>query len=48
VTPETNAVATMMLVFTLGMLFVGQWVLRRQSRRGGQETSMAGIITEER
>ncbi len=26
VTPETNAVATMMLGFTLGMLLIGQWL----------------------
>ncbi len=47
VTPETNAVATMMLVFTLAMLFVGQWVLTRQGRRRGQQTSMAGIVAQQ-
>jgi spermidine/putrescine transport system permease protein len=48
VTPETNAVATMMLAFTLAMLFVGQWVLRRQGRRRGQADSMADVIATER
>lgn len=47
VTPETNAVATMMLLFTLAMLFVGQWVLTRQSRRRGQQVTMAGIVAEQ-
>lgn len=47
VTPETNAVATMMLAFTLAMLFVGQWVLTRQGRRRGQQTSMAGIVAQQ-
>jgi spermidine/putrescine transport system permease protein len=46
VTPETNAVATMMLAFTLSMLFIGQLVLRWQSRRRGQKSSMAGIVAE--
>jgi spermidine/putrescine transport system permease protein len=44
VTPETNAVATMMLAFTLSMLFVGQLVLRWQGRRRGQGGSVAGIV----
>lgn len=47
VTPETNAVATMILAFTIGMLLIGQlaltWQSRRQGRRGGD---MAEIITE--
>ncbi|MBF8289220.1 MAG: binding-protein-dependent transport system inner rane component [Chloroflexi bacterium] len=47
VTPETNAVATMMLIFTLAMLFLGQWVLTRQGRRRGQQTSMAGIVSQQ-
>jgi spermidine/putrescine transport system permease protein len=47
VSPETNAVATMMLLFTLAMLFVGQWVLTRQSRRRGQQVTMAGIVAEQ-
>jgi spermidine/putrescine transport system permease protein len=46
VTPETNAVATMMLAFTLSMLFLGQLVLRWQGRRRGQKSSMAGIVAE--
>jgi spermidine/putrescine transport system permease protein len=47
VTPETNAVATMMLAFTLAMLAVGQFILSRSSRRRGEVTSMAGIISEQ-
>jgi spermidine/putrescine transport system permease protein len=46
VTPETNAVATLMLAFTLSMLLVGQLVLRWQGRRRGQKSSMAGIVAE--
>jgi spermidine/putrescine transport system permease protein len=46
VTPETNAVATMMLAFTLSMLLIGQLVLRWQSRRRGQKSSLAGIVAE--
>lgn len=48
VTPETNAVATMMLAFTIGMLLIAQilltWQGRRQGRQGG---SMASMITEQ-
>jgi ABC-type spermidine/putrescine transport system permease subunit II len=44
VTPETNAVATMMLAFTLVMLFVGQGVLAFQARRSGRER--AGTMVE--
>jgi spermidine/putrescine transport system permease protein len=48
VTPETNAVATMMLALTLAILLVGQlmlgWQARRSGRRGGG--SMAQIVTE--
>ena len=47
VTPETNAVATMILVFTLAMLALGQYVLNRNNRVRGEKTSMAGIITEQ-
>ena len=47
VTPETNAVATMMLVFTLAMLALGQYVLNRNNRVRGESSSMAGIITEQ-
>ena len=48
VTPETNAVATMMLVFTLLMLGVGQFALTRNSRRtgSGKGGGMAGMIAE--
>jgi spermidine/putrescine transport system permease protein len=48
VTPETNAVATMMLAFTLAMLFVGQLVLTWQARRSGRRVDggMASIVTE--
>ena len=49
VTPETNAVATLILAFTIGTLLIGQivlaWQARRQgSRRGG---GMAGMIAEQ-
>ena len=46
VTPETNAVATMMLALTLALLALGQWILTRQTRRQGG-TSVAGIIVEQ-
>ena len=46
VTPETNAVATMMLAFTLSMLVLGQLILRWQTRRRGQKSSIAGIVAE--
>jgi spermidine/putrescine transport system permease protein len=48
VTPETNAVATMMLVVTLAVLVIGQLVLARGARRsgGGSKGGMAGIIAE--
>ncbi len=48
VTPETNAVATMMLAFTLAMLVAGQLLLRWQGRTRGSPTSMAGMIATER
>ena len=48
VTPETNAVATMILAFTLGMLLLGQLALTWQSRRQGRAGSMASIIAEQR
>ena len=47
VTPETNAVATMMLIFTLGMLALGQYVLNRNNRRRGEASSMAGIVAQQ-
>jgi len=44
VTPETNAVAAMILAFTIGTLLLGQlalsWQSRRQGRRGGGVASM--------
>ena len=46
VTPETNAVATMMLGVTLAMLAIGQFVLNRTSRNGGGEGGMAAMIAE--
>jgi spermidine/putrescine transport system permease protein len=48
VTPETNAVATMILAFTIGMLFIGQLLLAWQTRRQGRQTGgdMAGLIAE--
>ncbi|TAK01713.1 MAG: ABC transporter permease [Chloroflexota bacterium] len=47
VTPETNAVATMMLILTLALLALGQWILGRQSRRQGGSESMTGIIIDQ-
>jgi spermidine/putrescine transport system permease protein len=48
VSPETNAVATMMLVITLVLLGIGQFALARNARRsGGQAGGMAGIIAEQ-
>jgi ABC-type spermidine/putrescine transport system permease subunit II len=48
VTPETNAVAAMILGFTLLMLLVGQIVLTWQSRRAGRrgDAGMASVVTE--
>ena len=48
VTPETNAVATMILAFTVGMLILGQLALTWQNRRQGRQTGgdMAGMIAE--
>ena len=49
VSPETNAVATMMLIFTLAMLALGQLVLTRNARRSGSGSGggMAGMIAEQ-
>ena len=48
VTPLTNAVAAMMLLITLTVLLVGQYLLGRNSRRSGAgEGSMAGIIADQ-
>jgi spermidine/putrescine transport system permease protein len=49
VTPETNAVATMMLVVTLAMLVIGQLLLSWNARRsglGGGE-SMADVVVDQ-
>ena len=48
VTPETNAVATMMLGVTLLLLLVGQLILTSQARRAGRRGSstMAEIVSE--
>jgi spermidine/putrescine transport system permease protein len=48
VTPETNAVAAMILGFTLAMLLIGQVVLTWQARRQGRKagSGMAAIVAE--
>jgi spermidine/putrescine transport system permease protein len=47
VSPETNAVATMVLAFTVGMLLLGQAVLAWQGRRSGRrDGTMAALVTE--
>jgi spermidine/putrescine transport system permease protein len=47
VTPLTNAVAAMMLVVTLSILLVGQYLLGRQSKRTGSGgTTPIAIMTE--
>jgi spermidine/putrescine transport system permease protein len=47
VTPATNAVAALMLMVTLGILLIGQWVLTRQARRSGESGGgVAGIVAE--
>ena len=46
VTPETNAVATMILGFTVFTLLFAQLVLYLQGRRVGSGGSMAKMITE--
>jgi spermidine/putrescine transport system permease protein len=49
VTPETNAIATMILAFTIGMLLIAQTVLswqgKRQGRKGGSD--MASMVAEQ-
>jgi spermidine/putrescine transport system permease protein len=49
VTPETNAVATMILAFSIGTLLLAQLVLTWQSRRQGRKSGgdMAAMITEQ-
>jgi spermidine/putrescine transport system permease protein len=44
VTPETNAVATMILGFTLLTLLVGQGLLLWQSRRVGRRDGAGGVV----
>jgi spermidine/putrescine transport system permease protein len=46
VTPATNAVAAIMLMVTLGILLLGQWMLSRQARRSGRGGGMATIVAE--
>jgi spermidine/putrescine transport system permease protein len=47
VTPATNAVAALMLLVTLAILLIGQWLLSRQARRsGGQGGGVASIVAE--
>lgn len=49
VTPATNAVAALMLLITLTILLVGQFVLSRNARRSGQKdrAGVAGMIAEQ-
>ena len=48
VTPETNAIATMVLAFTVGMLLIGQLLLVWNGRRsGGRGGSMSSIVANE-
>jgi spermidine/putrescine transport system permease protein len=49
VTPETNAVAAMILAFTIGMLLCAQMVLSWQNRRSGRKGGdMASMVAEQR
>jgi spermidine/putrescine transport system permease protein len=50
VTPETNAVATMILAFTIGTLLIAQIMLTWQSRRQGRKAGgdMASMLAEQR
>jgi spermidine/putrescine transport system permease protein len=46
-TPETNAVATMMLAVTMVLLFIGQAILTLQARRAGRRAgTMIEIVAE--
>jgi spermidine/putrescine transport system permease protein len=47
VTPATNAVAATMLLFTLSVLGVGQFIVSRSSRRRGGGESVASIVAEQ-
>ena len=47
VTPATNAVAAIMLMVTLGILLIGQWLLSRQARKsGGRSGGVASMVAE--
>jgi spermidine/putrescine transport system permease protein len=46
VTPATNAVAAVMLLITLSVLLIGQWMVSRNSKRRGSGVSVASMITE--
>jgi spermidine/putrescine transport system permease protein len=48
VTPETNAVATMILGLTITILLIGQGILTWQARRAGRRSggTMVEIVTE--
>jgi spermidine/putrescine transport system permease protein len=51
VTPLTNVVAAVMLLITLSVLLIGQYLVSRNSRRTGargSQASVAGIIAETR
>jgi spermidine/putrescine transport system permease protein len=49
VTPATNAVAALMLLITLSILLIGQFLLSRNARRSGQRdrAGVAGIVAEQ-
>src|SRR5213075_1265470 len=50
VTPATNAIAAIMLLITLTVLVVGQFLVWRNARRSGQrgaQASVAGLIAEQ-
>ena len=50
VTPATNAIAAVMLLITLTILVVGQFLVWRNARRSGQrgaQASVAGMIAEQ-
>jgi spermidine/putrescine transport system permease protein len=48
VTPATNAVAALMLIVTLAVLLIGQWLLTRNARRSGGRGAggVAQIVAE--
>jgi spermidine/putrescine transport system permease protein len=49
VTPATNAVAAIMLLITLSVLLIGQFLVARNARRSGargSQASVAGIVAE--